>query len=736
MSHAASGRAVRTGLPQQYRLIAALGYVVALLCLARYLNGTFWPPYGLSGLWFYAAAAALLLGEFLLEPFFTRPADAIASSVAIAIAAATASLTGAEVSQHAVHVGRAVVIGLAGALIAVAIVAIVFKDAGGRKESVAEAATFVVARLGRARWLFSGLLFAAGYAAFAHSSGRVAALYLTWFAIVVLAPLEAMLTILITRRSSRPPRHGTVEALDDPSTVVARLPPGSKARLGDEVEIGADGRGSVVEVTTLADEPRVRVALSAATPVRIGSRVQLTGAQSETPVVGHVTDGTSIEEAVIATVPLAAELGLEEGKLVEAGIGGTPTLYQIVAAELYGRTEGELRRHLVRVRARKLGRWNADRTVFEPVAWVPAPGEPVQLLAGAADYEFDSRFVGHVPGTTYGVATDPHLAVTHNTAILGILGIGKTHLAWELIHRMLAENIKVVALDITGRYADHFSDLCSTATEAAIAAQIEARISANVANRAVRDDEAGNVDDFRGAIGDILRDFVEGEQRLLIINPNRFEVTRMEGRPYSGNANMLARLTMVEITRMIADNLLELLQARPREPTDESAVLCLVLEEAHSLVPEWNSATNEAERQSVNGTARAVLQGRKYGYGCLLVTQRTANVTKSILNQCNTIFGMRVYDATGVGFLENYIGPTYAQLLASLRDRQAVIFGRASSCNSPLIIDLNDSSAFLDGFWNERRGAVPATQPPAQAAAPAAEADENPRIQPDDDIPF
>src|SRR5581483_7620819 len=179
----------------------------------------------------------------------------------------------------------------------------------------------------------------------------------------------------------------------------------------------------------------------------------------------------------------------------------------------------------------------------------------------------------------------------------------------------------------------------------------------------------------------------------------------------------LARVTMVEITRIIAEKLLELLQSRQRDPRDESAALCLVLEEAHSLVPEWSSAANDAERQAVNGTARAILQGRKYGYGCLLVTQRTANVTKSILNQCNTIFGMRVYDATGMGFLENYIGPTYAPLLASLRDRQAVIFGRASSCNAPLVIDLNDTTQFHEGYWAPRASVVSMTQPPAKVAA-------------------
>src|SRR5581483_9838230 len=673
-------------------------------------------------------------GEFLLEPFFTRPADAIGSSVAIIIAAATVSVSDAEVPSHAAHVGRVVVIACAGALTATAIIAVVFKDAAGRTGTVAEAATSVVGRLGRARWLFSALLFAAGYAAFAHSSGRVAALYLTWFAVIVLAPLESVFTLAARRRPSAPAGHGTVQYLDDPSMLVARLPRGTEARLGDEVELETGAAGSIVEVTSLSDEPTVRVALATAEPVKVGTHITLTGMRAESPTIGHITDGTSIEEAVIATVPLAAEVGLEEGNLVEAAIRGTPTLYQIVGAELYARTEDDLHRHLVRVRARKLGQWNAARTVFEPVAWVPYPGEPVRLLSSDAAYEFDERFVGHVPGTTYGVAIDPHLAVTHNTAILGILGIGKTHLAWELIRRMLADGIKVVALDITGSYADHFSDVCPADTEAAIAAAIERRISGNVAERHVRDDEAGNIDDFRRAVGELLHEFVESEQRLLILNPNRFEVTRMEGRPFSGAANMLARVTMVEITRIIAEKLLELLQSRQRDPRDESAALCLALEEAHSLVPEWNSATNEAERQAVNGTARAVLQGRKYGYGSLLITQRTANVTKSILNQCNTIFGMRVYDATGMGFLENYIGPTYAQLLASLHDRQAVIFGRASSCNSPLSVDLNESTAFLDGFWAARRGDVPVTQSPTDQEL--VDEEHEPLREPEDDIPF
>ena len=56
----------------------------------------------------------------------------------------------------------------------------------------------------------------------------------------------------------------------------------------------------------------------------------------------------------------------------------------------------------------------------------------------------------------------------------------------------------------------------------------------------------------------------------------------------------------------------------------------------------FNSIVVKDDSNHANGTAKVILQGRKYGLGCIIVTQRTANVTKSILNQCNTIFALRV----------------------------------------------------------------------------------------------
>ena len=115
--------------------------------------------------------------------------------------------------------------------------------------------------------------------------------------------------------------------------------------------------------------------------------------------------------------------------------------------------------------------------------------------------------------------------------------------------------------------------------------------------------------------------------RLRIYNPTVFEVWRQDSKLFSGQATM-AQLTPTELTRIITEVALELCSAT----ITDQAKLCIVYEEAHSLIPEWNAAASEGDKAATNGTAKAILQGRKYGLGCLAITQRTANVTKTILN--------------------------------------------------------------------------------------------------------
>src|SRR5690606_2927413 len=172
--------------------------------------------------------------------------------------------------------------------------------------------------------------------------------------------------------------------------------------------------------------------------------------------------------------------------------------------------------------------------------------------------------------------------------------------------------------------------------------------------------------------------------------------------------NVLAvEMTQAEKTRVIAEELFKLLMRIPLDDAKNAKVL-LVFEEAHSLIPEWNSVASEGDKTATNGTAKVILQGRKYGLGSMVITQRTANVSKSILNQCNTIFAMRVFDDTGKSFLENYIGGDYANTLPTLEERHAVAIGKGLRLKQPVIVRLND------------RADVVAPAAPSPALVPAA----------------
>ena len=115
-------------------------------------------------------------------------------------------------------------------------------------------------------------------------------------------------------------------------------------------------------------------------------------------------------------------------------------------------------------------------------------------------------------------------------------------------------------------------------------------------------------------------------------------------------------------------------------------ILCQYFEEINEEV----SIVVKDDNSHANGTAKVILQGRKYGLGCIIVTQRTANVTKSILNQCNTIFALRVFDDTGKSFLENYIGKDYSDTLPTLEERHAIAIGKGIGLKQPVILQLND----------------------------------------------
>lgn len=85
---------------------------------------------------------------------------------------------------------------------------------------------------------------------------------------------------------------------------------------------------------------------------------------------------------------------------------------------------------------------------------------------------------------------------------------------------------------------------------------------------------------------------------------------------------------------------------------------------------------------------QVALQSRKYGVGLIIIGQRTANISKTILTQCNTMICFQAFDETNFNFLGNYIGKDLALSLPILKKYHAVVSGKAIKANLPLIVDV------------------------------------------------
>ncbi|MCL4519725.1 MAG: ATP-binding protein [Thaumarchaeota archaeon] len=102
--------------------------------------------------------------------------------------------------------------------------------------------------------------------------------------------------------------------------------------------------------------------------------------------------------------------------------------------------------------------------------------------------------------------------------------------------------------------------------------------------------------------------------------------------------------------------------------------LLFILEEAHAYL---NSANEGAASIAAR---RIVKEGRKYGVGAMIVSQRPAEIDQTILSQCGTMFAMRLANATDRSHVTGTVSENLEGLfnmLPSLRTGEAIIVGEA-----------------------------------------------------------
>ena len=113
----------------------------------------------------------------------------------------------------------------------------------------------------------------------------------------------------------------------------------------------------------------------------------------------------------------------------------------------------------------------------------------------------------------------------------------------------------------------------------------------------------------------------------------------------------------------------------------------LVLEEAHRFIGQNVGVTAGAAKAAAERIAR---EGRKYGLGLLVVSQRPAELSETALSQCGSIISMRLSNTGDQSRVKAALPDTVANLaeaLPALRTGEALLTGEAVSLPTRAMID-------------------------------------------------
>ena len=118
--------------------------------------------------------------------------------------------------------------------------------------------------------------------------------------------------------------------------------------------------------------------------------------------------------------------------------------------------------------------------------------------------------------------------------------------------------------------------------------------------------------------------------------------------------------------------------------------LLIVFEEAHSYLPKDGSSQFVAG-YAARSVRRILKEGRKYGVGAIVVSQRPSELDETILSQCGTFFSLRLTNSGDQGRVKATVPDALAgliDLLPALRTGEAIVLGDAMQMPSRIRLPL------------------------------------------------
>ncbi len=172
----------------------------------------------------------------------------------------------------------------------------------------------------------------------------------------------------------------------------------------------------------------------------------------------------------------------------------------------------------------------------------------------------------------------------------------------------------------------------------------------------------------------------------------------------SGLPNEVAGPLTALISRLLFQY--KLWQTKEERKKDPILFIC---EEAHRYVPNHGEAQYKEAQEAIRRIAK---EGRKYGLGLGLISQRPSDVESTVLSQCNSWIVLRLTNSSDQEHVAKFLPDSLSgltKMLPALTRREAIFVGEAAALPSRIRIkklpdsklpDSNDIS-FSEGWLND-----------------------------------
>jgi energy-coupling factor transporter ATP-binding protein EcfA2 len=122
-------------------------------------------------------------------------------------------------------------------------------------------------------------------------------------------------------------------------------------------------------------------------------------------------------------------------------------------------------------------------------------------------------------------------------------------------------------------------------------------------------------------------------------------------------------------------------------PERDRFPVLLVLEEAHNYVPSRQDQRLSSARAAIE---RITKEGRKYGIGTIIVSQRPKELSETVLSQCNNFVAMRLTNPDDQDYVRRLVPDALSGLMAmlpALRTGEALLLGDCVPLPTRILVD-------------------------------------------------